>query len=57
LALIRGYYLRHELKTHFNKWVYFLKKLETFDDIPAILKEPIFEKAFKTAEVANMTPE
>lgn len=47
----------HELETHFDKWIYFLKKLETFDDIPAILREPIFEKAFKTAEVANMTPE
>ncbi|HPH19563.1 MAG TPA: Rpn family recombination-promoting nuclease/putative transposase [Haliscomenobacter sp.] len=47
----------HELETHFDKWIYFLKKLETFDDIPTILKEPIFEKAFKTAEVANMTPE
>jgi predicted transposase/invertase (TIGR01784 family) len=47
----------HELKTHFDKWIYFLKKLETFDEIPAILKEPIFEKAFKTAEVANMTAE
>jgi predicted transposase/invertase (TIGR01784 family) len=47
----------HELENHFDKWIYFLKKLETFDDIPAILREPIFEKAFKTAEVANMTPE
>jgi predicted transposase/invertase (TIGR01784 family) len=47
----------HELETHFDKWIYFLKKLETFDDIPAILNEPIFEKAFKTAEVANMSPE
>jgi predicted transposase/invertase (TIGR01784 family) len=47
----------HELASHFDKWIYFLKKLETFDDIPAILREPIFEKAFKIAEVANMTPE
>lgn len=47
----------HELVTHFDKWIYFLKKLETFDDIPAILNEPIFKKAFKTAEVANMSPE
>jgi predicted transposase/invertase (TIGR01784 family) len=46
-----------DLETHFDKWIYFLKKLETFDDIPAILKEPIFERAFKVAEVANMTPE
>ena len=44
-----------ELETHFDKWIYFLKKLETFDDIPLIFKEPIFEKAFKVAEVANMT--
>lgn len=47
----------HELETHFDKWIYFLKKLETFEDIPAILKEPIFEKAFKVAEVANMSRE
>jgi len=45
-----------ELESHFDKWIYFLKKLETFDDIPQILREPIFEKAFKTAEVANFTP-
>ena len=47
----------NELETHFDKWIYFLQKLETFDNIPVILKEPIFEKAFKTAEVANMSPE
>lgn len=45
-----------ELESHFDKWIYFLKKLETFDNIPAILKEPIFEKAFHTAEIANFTP-
>jgi predicted transposase/invertase (TIGR01784 family) len=47
----------HELETHFDKWIYFLKKLETFDEIPAILKEPIFEKAFRVAEVANLPPD
>ncbi len=47
----------HELESHFDKWIFFLKRLETFDDIPAILKEPIFEKAFKTAEVANLSPD
>jgi predicted transposase/invertase (TIGR01784 family) len=46
-----------ELETHFDKWVYFLQQLETFNDIPSILSEPIFEKAFKAAEVANMTQE
>lgn len=44
-----------ELETHFDKWIYFLKKLESFDEIPTILKEPIFEKAFEIAEIANMT--
>jgi predicted transposase/invertase (TIGR01784 family) len=44
-----------ELVTHFDKWVYFLKHLSKFDHIPAILQEPIFEKAFHTAEVSNMS--
>ncbi len=44
-----------ELINHFDKWIYFLKGLETFDEIPTILREPIFEKAFGVAELANMT--
>lgn len=47
----------HELETRFDKWCYFLKNLQNFDHIPAILNEPIFQKAFKTAELANMTAE
>ncbi|MEY3219870.1 MAG: hypothetical protein RIT27_1227 [Pseudomonadota bacterium] len=47
----------HELKDHFDKWLYFLKNLDSFDHIPAILKEPIFEKAFNTLEEANLTKE
>jgi predicted transposase/invertase (TIGR01784 family) len=46
-----------ELETRFDKWVYFLKNLENFDDIPGILNEPIFQKAFATAELANLTRE
>jgi predicted transposase/invertase (TIGR01784 family) len=46
-----------ELETHFDKWLYFLKNLETFDQIPAILKEPIFERGFDLAALANMTVE
>ena len=34
-----------------------MKKLEGFESIPAILQEPIFEKAFNVAEIANMTHE
>ena len=46
-----------ELETHFDKWIYLLKKLESFDEIPKILDELIFEKAFEVAELAKMTPQ
>jgi len=46
-----------ELETHFDKWLYFLKHLEDFKNIPAILNEDIFEKAFHVAEIANFSPE
>ena len=46
----------NELETHFDKWLYFLKNLESCDKIPDILKEEIFEEAFKVAEIANFTP-
>ena len=45
----------HELNTQFDKWCYFLKNLENFENIPQILQEPIFEQAFQTAKVANFT--
>jgi len=44
-----------ELVSHYDKWCYFLKKLESFDHIPAILNEPVFEKAFKMAEYAALS--
>jgi len=47
----------HELKTKFDKWCYFLKNLEIFDHIPSILNEPIFQKAFGTAELASLSIE
>ncbi|NOQ64000.1 MAG: Rpn family recombination-promoting nuclease/putative transposase [Methyloprofundus sp.] len=47
----------HELETHFDKWVYFLKNLETFDHIPSILNEPIFNKGFDIAEISHLQPE
>lgn len=46
-----------ELETRRDKWLYFLKNLESFDHIPAILNEPVFERAFETAELARMTKE
>ena len=47
----------HELETHFDKWIYFLKNLGNFDHIPTILNEPIFQKAFHIAELANLSRE
>ncbi len=45
----------HELETKFDKWCYFLKNLIDFEDIPSILNEPIFRKAFGTAALVNLT--
>ncbi|MDQ7089503.1 MAG: PD-(D/E)XK nuclease family transposase [Methylococcales bacterium] len=47
----------NELETHFDKWIYFLKHLETFDHIPSILNEPIFKKGFEIAEISHLKPE
>lgn len=47
----------NELKTKFDKWCYFLKNLASFDHIPSILNEPIFKKAFDTAELAGLSAE
>lgn len=46
-----------ELETHFDKWLYFLKNLESFEKIPHILQGKVFEEAFKIAELAGFTPE
>jgi predicted transposase/invertase (TIGR01784 family) len=47
---------RHQLKTQFDKWCFFLNNLENIDKIPNILNEPIFMKAFDVATVNNMDP-
>ncbi|GHV21278.1 hypothetical protein AGMMS49959_10140 [Planctomycetales bacterium] len=44
----------NELTNHKDKWLYFLKNLARFEDIPAILREPIFTRAFATANLAAM---
>ena len=46
-----------ELITHFDKWLYFLKNLESFNHIPAILNEPIFQKGFEIAEISHLNIE
>ncbi|MCU0424135.1 MAG: Rpn family recombination-promoting nuclease/putative transposase [Candidatus Kapabacteria bacterium] len=47
----------HELETKFDKWCFFLKNLANIDHIPTILNEPIFQKAFQIAEIANLSQE
>ena len=46
-----------ELITHFDKWLYFLKNLESFNHIPSILNEPIFQKGFEIAEISHLNIE
>ncbi len=45
-----------ELKTRFDKWMFVLKNLPKLDRVPTKLKEEIFLKLFKAAEVARLTP-
>ena len=44
-----------ELQTNVEKWVYFLKHLEDFNELPRVLNEPIFRKAFERAQEINLT--
>ncbi len=46
-----------ELETHFDKWLFVLKNLPKLDRIPIKLKEKIFLKLFKTAEIARLNPD
>ncbi|MCK5102164.1 MAG: Rpn family recombination-promoting nuclease/putative transposase [Cyclobacteriaceae bacterium] len=47
----------YALDKHLNKWLYYLKELPSFEHIPALFKDDIvFKKAFKLAELANLSP-
>jgi predicted transposase/invertase (TIGR01784 family) len=46
-----------ELASHKDKWMYFLKYLENFEDIPDILKEDVFIMGFQIAEIAKFSSE
>jgi predicted transposase/invertase (TIGR01784 family) len=43
-----------ELITALDKWLYFIKYLEDFQNIPQIFKNNIFTKALETAELAKL---
>ena len=47
----------HELETNLDKWAFFLKNLESFDELPSILKIPILVQASESAKLAKMTME
>ncbi|MFN0049224.1 MAG: PD-(D/E)XK nuclease family transposase [Cytophagales bacterium] len=42
-----------ELETRLDKWLYFIKHLEDFEEIPAIFKDKFFVQAFDKAEIAS----
>jgi predicted transposase/invertase (TIGR01784 family) len=45
----------NQLKTRLDKWLYFIKHLEDFQNIPEMFKDEVFIQAFKKAEIANYT--
>jgi len=46
-----------ELETRLDKWLFFIKNLEDFQEIPAIFGDSIFESAFEKAELAKYNDE
>ena len=44
-----------ELRTRLDQWLYFIKYLEDFKQIPLIFRDTVFITAFETAELAKMT--
>jgi predicted transposase/invertase (TIGR01784 family) len=46
-----------QLESRQDKWLYFLKHLEDLQSIPEILKDEVFEGAFETAKLANLSHE
>ncbi len=46
-----------ELSSHLEWWLYFLRELVTFDEVPTEFQGDIIENAFELAKLANMTHE
>lgn len=44
---------QEELETRLDKWLFFLKNLEDFQEIPSIFSDSIFKSAFEKAELAK----
>lgn len=45
-----------ELETNFDRWMYLLNHMQVLDRCPVSLQTKIFEKAFRTAEIAKYNP-
>jgi len=43
----------NELTSRLDKWLFFIKNLEDFQNMPAIFSDEIFTKAFEKAEIAK----
>lgn len=46
-----------ELETRFDKWMYLLKNLSKFHEIPAALQERVFKRLFDAAEIVKLNPQ
>ena len=46
-----------QLYTRLDKWLYFIKNLEDFQNIPELFKDEVFTHAFQIAELAKMDRE
>ncbi len=46
-----------QLDSRLDKWLYFLKYLEDFQTIPAIIADEVFNQAFEKAELAKFGPQ
>ena len=44
----------NQLNNRLDKWLYFIKHLEDFQNIPVIFRDEVFEQAFEKAELANL---
>ena len=44
----------NQLNTRLDKWLYFIKNLEDFQNIPTIFTDEVFEKAFEKAELSKL---
>lgn len=47
----------YELETRLDKWLYFIRHLEDFQNIPEIFKDDVFIQAFEKAEIAKYSEE